>query len=383
MLVAILALAGCGGQPFPTSAARKTPTTKGKVAAPQNAPTPKARLLAAMQHTTAERTARIAMHMSFDVGPDNALTLDGSGLIDLANQKLDLTATTKSSAPDADDQTLELRIVNRVAYTNENGDGQWTSAPFDGEAQTSAVPDPTSYADYLQGISDNVRVDGHEPLRGVDTTRYMATVDLGHALSRTAKTPAQKSLMQNAVSLFGNLQIPVTAWVDGAGRLRKLNLTMNLSTATGKQFGAGAGVQAKIGITMEFYDFGVPVAVTVPPGAISARIADADHAAQADLRDALTAEKTLYTDNQTYSTDAATMGQIEPSLGWGTKLSVAIADADGEPGQVVCLSERSASGTTFAIADVATGLVAGTYYAKTACPAVVSEQSASVMATSW
>ena len=108
---------------------------------------------------------------------------------------------------------------------------------------------------------------------------------------------------------------------------------------------------------MEFYDFGVPVAVAVPPGAISAKIADADHAAQSDLRNALTAEKTLYTDDQMYSTDAPTLKQIEPSLAWGTKLPVAIADADGEPAQVVCMSERSASGTTFAIADIATGLV--------------------------
>ncbi len=382
VLVAVLAVAGCGGQQFPTTAAHPAPKS-GKAAKPTTPPTPKARLLAAMQHTTAERTARIAMHMSFDVGPDNAFTLDGTGLVDLTNQKLDLTAKTKSSDPDDDDETLELRIVNRIAYTNEDGDGQWTSEPFDGEAETSAVPDPTSYADYLQGISDDVRVDGHETLRGVDTTRYMATVDLGRALTRTAKTPAQKALMQNAVSLFGNLEIPVTAWVDGAGRLRKLNLTMNLSAATGKQLGADAGLQAKIGITMEFYDFGVPVAVAVPPGAISAKIADADHAAQSDLRNALTAEKTLYTDDQMYSTDAPTLKQIEPSLAWGTKLPVAIADADGEPAQVVCMSERSASGTTFAIADIATGLVSGTYYAKTACPAVVDEQTVSTMGTSW
>lgn len=372
MLAAALSVAGCGGQPFPTTQGHSAPATNGASTTPQ---TPKARLLAAAQRTSAEKTARIAMHMSF---ADAALTYDGSGLIDLTNQKMDLTLKMQSS--EADDETIEFRIVNRVAYVDEQG--QWTSQPFDGDPATSIVPDPATYVDYLQGISDDVRVDGHEPLRGVDTTRYMATVDLARAVEQTAKTPAQRALVQNALSLFGNLEIPVTAWVDAAGRLRKLNLTMDLS-ADAQKLGIDASVDPKIDVTTEFYDFGVPVSVVVPTGAISAKVAAADRAVQSDLRNALTAEKTVYTDGQTYNPDPTAMKQIEPSLGWGGKLSVTVAGGGGGQLQVVCMSEKSATGTTFSIADVALGPRAGTYFGKTGCPAPVNEVTVSALGSSW
>ena len=197
-----------------------------------------------------------------------------------------------------------------------------------------------------------------------------------------SKSAAQSAVIRDALSQFGDLEVPVTAWVDAAGRLRKLDLAMDVSGIASK-LELGAAVAPKIDITMEFYEFGVPVDVVVPPGVISAQAAAADAVAQSDLRNALTAEKTLYTDDQMYTADAPTLKQVEPTLGWGTKLPVAVADTSGQPDQVVCLSERSASGSTFAIADVATGFGAGTYFAKSACPAVVTEQTVSAMAKSW
>ena len=41
-----------------------------------------------------------------------------------------------------------------------------------------------------------------------------------------------------------------------------------------------------------------------------------DRAAQSDLRNGLTAEKTVYTDNQAYDATTATMKGIESSLNW-------------------------------------------------------------------
>src|SRR5262249_45805585 len=48
-----------------------------------------------------------------------------------------------------------------------------------------------------------------------------------------------------------------------------------------------------------------------------------DRTAQSDLRKGLTAEKTVYTDAQTYSTDTTTAGLkgIESSLNWGGAIS--------------------------------------------------------------
>jgi type IV pilus assembly protein PilA len=117
------------------------------------------------------------------------------------------------------------------------------------------------------------------------------------------------------------------------------------------------------------------IAIAIPQF-LGARARAQDSAAKSDLRNGLTAAKTLYTDHETYlDTNAATtqadLAGIEPSLKWGTAPSV----AESADGQTVCLSEDSKSGTTFSVADVATGASAGTYYSKVACstdPAVVS-----------
>ena len=109
------------------------------------------------------------------------------------------------------------------------------------------------------------------------------------------------------------------------------------------------------------------IAIAIPTF-LGARQRAQDRAAQSDLRNALTAEKTSYTDTQVYSAVTATMVAIEPSLKWGGALTVGTSP----DGSAVCLSEASKSGTTFSIADVSIGTNPGTYYGKVACPALAN-----------
>ncbi len=109
------------------------------------------------------------------------------------------------------------------------------------------------------------------------------------------------------------------------------------------------------------------IAIAIPTF-LGARQRAQDRAAQSDLRNGLTAEKTVYTDNQSYVATTATMKGIESSLDWGGKLVVSTS-ADKLS---VCLTETSKSGTVFAIADVSTGTNAGTYFAKVTCPALTN-----------
>ena len=110
------------------------------------------------------------------------------------------------------------------------------------------------------------------------------------------------------------------------------------------------------------------IAIAIPTF-LGARQRAQDRAAQSDLRNGLTAEKTVYTDSQAYDATATNMKTVEASLNWGGKLTVVVGDAvtAGDKG-VVCLQTTSKSGTTFSIGDVAAGANAGTYYGKTACP---------------
>ncbi len=116
------------------------------------------------------------------------------------------------------------------------------------------------------------------------------------------------------------------------------------------------------------------IAIAIPTF-LGARARAQDRAAQSDLRNGLTAEKTFFTDSEAYTADVAAGGDlksIEPSLPWGTdltkdELTVAVGNVTGTDQQVVCLQMNSKSGATFSVADVASGVDAGTYYSKVAC----------------
>jgi hypothetical protein len=258
----------------------------------------------------------------------------------------------------------------------KTGDG-WTSEP----AATTGTdtPMPGNYLDYLQGVSADVRVDGHETLHGDATTRYTASLDLERALTRI-HDPARRAIVQHGLDELGVSKIPARVWLDAAGRLRKLELSIDLRAAAAR-LGGRPGSDPKIVESFELYDFGVPVDVQAPTGAVPAVSAQA-HAIQNDLRNALTAEKVVFTDNEQYSANAAAMKQVEPSLDWGGRLTVGIGPSGTAGAAVVCLSE-TAGGEVFSIADVASGPRAGTYFGRQACPRVVVPETVSPLGASW
>ena len=132
------------------------------------------------------------------------------------------------------------------------------------------------------------------------------------------------------------------------------------------------------------------IAIAIPTF-LGARSRAQDRAAQSDLRNGLTAEKTVYTDSQVYSNDTTATGVLksaEASLNWGgldstkTALNVTVGNSSVGTNDMVCLDEKSKSGTTFSIADIAAGPHAGTFFGRVACPAA-SETNWSGLGGSW
>lgn len=377
LTVLVVALAAaCGGQNFPTARTQAPNGPPATHVPPAANASPRTRLLSAVRLTDASRSARFSLGMTisgYSTGftSGRQTTVTGTGVLDLTKQEMMMTFDEEG---DGDTVMFEMRLVGGVMYVHTDDDG-WESEPY--TATKSDTPDPGGYLNYLQGVAGDVRVEGHEVIGGDDTTRYGATIDLERALAAT-QDPARRASLLHAIALVGDLKMPATVWVDDSGRLRKLQLSLDLA-AVAKQLGAPPGIDPKIVETMELYDYGVQVDVQAPPNATSAQ----DRAVESDLRNALTAEKVLYTDQQLYSEDLTTLRQIEPSLDWGGKLTVAVGTSMSGPFQVVCVSERSESGMTYAIADVAGGPSAGTYYGKAGCPASVSDDTVSGLDSSW
>ena len=126
------------------------------------------------------------------------------------------------------------------------------------------------------------------------------------------------------------------------------------------------------------------IAIAIPTF-LGARRRAQDKQAQSNLRNALTAEKAFYVDNQAYAadddaTELAALQGIESALTWDS-VTAATRGVDvvspalgGANSQVVVLQSNSASARIFCLADQASGADAGTWFANAAaggaCPAV-------------
>jgi type IV pilus assembly protein PilA len=122
------------------------------------------------------------------------------------------------------------------------------------------------------------------------------------------------------------------------------------------------------------------IAIAVPTF-LGARKKAQARAAQSNARNAYSAAKTFFTDNEKFSTDATSgtatsiineLTNIEPSLSYGTAVSatdpkvvmVEVADTVGTVvvNGVVCLSVQGSDGVVYTLRDVSTGTNAGVKY---------------------
>ena len=370
LVAAAAALGACGGQPFPTALSASTTTTPPHVALPANA-SPRARLLAAVQNATDGRTAHLALDMKVTgLGDGDDVTATGSGGIDFARG--DMSLSMNVDTPDGAQQ-VDLRLVAGTAYVN-SGDG-WTSEAV-GQADPASTPDLRNYLKYLQGVSSNVTVVGHDVLRGAETTHYRGSVDLASATPAIKDAKARASLQQ-ALTMFGDIKIPMDVWLDAAGRPRKISMSIDMTAIVAK-FGAPASLKPQVEISFELFDYGAPVTVVAPTGAKSAATVAQDQKTQSDLRNALTAAKVVFTDNATYQGSRSEVSTVEPSVDWS-----AVKYVVSPSGQAVCISMASASGTTFALYDEASA-TGETAYGKAACPATIGDlPPAGFSTTGW
>jgi type IV pilus assembly protein PilA len=123
------------------------------------------------------------------------------------------------------------------------------------------------------------------------------------------------------------------------------------------------------------------IAIAIPTF-LGARQRAQNRSAQSNVRNALTAEKTSYTDTQSYTATSATLTAIEPSLTYvnaipakgSHEVYVAIGQSTGGvAGDTVVIGAQSASGSCYWLQDVAgnPGTKWNTSTSCTAAPAVM------------
>lgn len=113
------------------------------------------------------------------------------------------------------------------------------------------------------------------------------------------------------------------------------------------------------------------IAIAIP-SFLGARSRAQDRAAQASLRNALSGEKIWYVDSESYTDVLADLTATESGVAWQAAPSAGPAEVyvrvDAADDQVVCLEAQSETGTTFVMADIASGPLAGTHYGVVTLP---------------
>jgi hypothetical protein len=274
-LLAGLILAGCA---TPETIDRTTPEDS------------LARVQGAAAKVTEARSARISMTMTTTFAGEQvaASTMTTQGVYDYAAHKGQLDTTIKTAGVPFR-MTQRMLVIGSTTYLNlpdmpqgqeepppgvppipEEHHKPWMKlelpkefvghnpfSPGFGPVPDDSGGDPTQVLSYLKSATSKVERVGSEQVRGTPTTRYAATFD---AAKLTAQAPEEFQSFADEMGL--SFPKPVDVWIDEQGRLRKIHYAMTMKVP--KEMGAPASTMTNE-LTMELYDFGVPVDVRPPP----------------------------------------------------------------------------------------------------------------------
>jgi hypothetical protein len=184
-------------------------------------------------------------------------------------------STPSTASPDATNNTLDVRSMNGTLYLTMGalGDsiglpnGKWVQLDAKALGLTEADladltgsggASPELGLQYLESVNAaGVAVVGTDQVRGEDTTKYTATVDVEALLQRGSSAIAKKQ-RADFEKLGVAKTVPITVWIDTEGRTRKMTYEIGVNGPDSIAQGT------KSIITMEFYDFGKPVDISVP-----------------------------------------------------------------------------------------------------------------------
>ena len=261
--VATLALAGCQSDPEPPADS-----------------TDALDLLVASSAVTREAgTARIeqSMTMEFPEGrggeaPEVAggsVTVEAVGFLDLRGRRGRLSVTTEGKGlvgADALAGDMEMILDGEAMYMKSPfyqqlapGHEPWLRVSFEelglrGMSQLGQQ-DPLAFIEAMRGVYGNVEEAGREDVRGSPTTHYSAAIDIERLVANLPE--GSRGAVVDSFEQLGISEMPIEAWLDDEGRLRRMTSEVALSGA--------ATEGGRMELSIELYDFGVAFDLTVPP----------------------------------------------------------------------------------------------------------------------
>lgn len=217
-------------------------------------------LRATVAATRAVKTARISLAMRFETqGTTIEATGEGALSLDPERSMLRMQSPVFPTPMEfvADGTTAYVKATAPPFDTQAKGK-PWVSfdvggyRPPVGMDPMSANPMQMLAALEAEGAVRDVRADGEEEVRGARTTRYVAVLDLGRLIDMMGN----KQAGQGYRSLFEDADARLTLFVGDDDIVRRTSMRLEAEVA---------GQDLTVEVTSEFFDFGAPVTIVVPP----------------------------------------------------------------------------------------------------------------------
>ena len=295
LLAALVTLPACGGDDDDDSAAPGTTTTLAERTGSEPATTGEtetdaaeggedgdteagggetvgpAVIAGAARRTAEAGSARVATTVRLSGDGFDEQAFGGEGVFDFREQAGEV-ALDLGGLDDATFSSARVIFADHAVYYGLPtgflpGGQRWLKLDLQSVADATAVDfgslflgaqaDPGQYLLWLHALGPDVERAGEETVRGVETTRYRAVVDL-EALAGQAPAGREDewaAYVESTRQRLGLDEIPGEIWVDADGLVRRMR----------QEYAFGDGVSSTATVTTtELWDFGVDVDVSAP-----------------------------------------------------------------------------------------------------------------------
>lgn len=115
---------------------------------------------------------------------------------------------------------------------------------------------------WLRDVSGQIATIGDQTINGTPTTHYRAQVDVARAASRMGADTNTASAVARTIGST----LPVDVWIDAQGRLRQMEVAVDLDTLRPPQGVTLPGnLRGRADLTIDLWNFGVAVHQVAPP----------------------------------------------------------------------------------------------------------------------
>lgn len=268
----VLALAGVATVAVACSSSSANGPGTSSTSAPASAATA---LLAAARTSLDAGSARVSLDVSVSGSGIGAQQITGSGAFDYATHDATLTLDIPQLAQVLGGGTLHVVVANGTAYVQLPSSvpvdgGKWVSEPVSSLGGSSSVlggsapGDPSELLSALEAAGAQVTEVGTTQIQGTSVTEYAVQVDLAK-LAAAAPSGVRESDVAQAEQELGSSTLPLKVWVDGAGRVRRVSMSLTVTPNASSTGSSGPTGPVSLDMVIDISDDGVPVQVTAPP----------------------------------------------------------------------------------------------------------------------